>query len=236
MKRFGIHLLASAAVGLSGLAVMASPSGTQTVLKIDHTQDGTFTSFPGGPNGDDAEAHTGQAGDIARVYWVVPNSVDPSPELYNIQWWNPVGANNAFQPFEVQYNGVAGDSSGFDPNIPWHGQFGTNHQYVSNNGTNLTGQYDTTGPGPQSPGDASDGTQSGSGFPANPQQADGTSVWLKPGSEIFVKWDFGFYTSPTTNAVSDLLLTQVTQTPEPTSLSLLALVGGTALCRRRRSA
>jgi hypothetical protein len=58
-------------------------------------------------------------------------------------------------------------------------------------------------------------------------------MWLKPGSEIFVKWDFSFYSSPTTNAVSDLLITQVTQSPEPASLSLLALGGGFFLRRRR---
>jgi hypothetical protein len=221
-----------AAIAASALAIpaMAAP-GDSFILPIDHTQDGTFTDLPGGYNGDRAVAHTGSGGDVARVYWVVPNSVDPDPQLYKISWWAAPGSEgpqgNAYQPFEVQYNGVAGDST-MDPNIPWHGQFGTNHQWLTNNnGSTTVSAFNITGPGPQAPGDVSD---PGTGSPANPPEADGNSVWLKPGSEIFVKWDFGFYTN-TTNVVSDL---QITQVPEPVSLCGMFLGGGFMMMRRRR--
>ena len=236
MRVSNVSACVAAAVVASALALpaLATPVGSSWILKIDHTQNGTFVDPGGGYNGDPSASHTGSAGDIARVYWVVPNTVDPSPQLYKIEWWTSQ-TDNGYQPFEVQYNGVAGDSAGFDPNIPWHGQFSTNHQYVGNNGANLTGVWNSTGPGPQSPGDASDGTQSSTDprYPANPDIADGSSVWLKPGSEIFVKWDFGFYNQQE-NTVSDLRLTQVTPTPEPAALSILLAGAGLTLLRRRR--
>jgi hypothetical protein len=226
LKR-GLQLAAVAAMAAMAIPAMAAP-GDSFILPIDHTQDGTFTDLSGGFNGDRVVAHSGGAGDIARVYWRVPNSVDPNPQLYKITWWEAPGAeSNAFQPFEVQYNGDAGDSSGIDPNIPWHGQFGTNHQYLSNN-IGAVSAFNTTGPGPQAPGDVSD---TGTGSPANPPEADGASVWLKPGSELFVKWDFSFYAPGTTNVVSDL---QITQVPEPVSLASLFIGGGFVMLRRRR--
>ncbi|HET6246714.1 MAG TPA: PEP-CTERM sorting domain-containing protein [Tepidisphaeraceae bacterium] len=229
LLRNSIFVLVAAASVSFAVPAIAAPGDT-FILPIDHTQDGTFTDVPGGYNGDLTVQHTGQAGDIARVYWVVPNNVDPSPQLYKISWWASPGAeNNAYQPIEVQYNGVAGDSSGIDPNIPWHGQFGTNHQYISNNYTTPSA-FNLTGPGPQTPGDSSDTSTSS---PTNPPDADGTSVWLKPGSELFVEWDFSFYSSPTTNTLSDL---QITQVPEPASLSVLLLGAAGLMMRRRRNA
>jgi hypothetical protein len=221
----------ASATALIAIPAFAAPSDSY-ILPIDHTQDGAFVDVPGGYNGDRAVAHNGHAGDVARVYWKVPDNVDPNPQLYKITGWAAPGAEgNAFQPFEVQYNGTAGDSGGIDPNIPWHGQFGTNHQYLSNNFNSLT-DFNTTGPGPQAPGDSSD---TSTAVPINPPEADGTSVWLKPGSEIFVKWDFGFapYTDPTgaTNVLSDIKITQV---PEPASLTTLLLLGAGGLVMRRR--
>jgi hypothetical protein len=217
------------------MAAMAVPAlgapGDTYILPIDRTEGGTFTDLSGGYNGDRVVAHTGSAGDISRVYWVVPNSVDPSPQLYKISWWAAPGSEgpdgNAYQPFEVQFNGIAGDQT-IDPNIPWGGQFGTNHQWLTNNNdSTAVGEFNITGPGPQSPGDAND---PGTGVPANPPEADGNSVWLKPGSEIYVKWDFGFYDN-TTNVLSTI---QISQVPEPVSLSAIFVGGGLMMLRRRR--
>jgi PEP-CTERM motif len=205
------------AFSLAILAVVASPAmaapGDQWILGIHHinNQNETpFTSYVGagysGPqsSGDPqyvgnsyGYASTGAVG-VNRVYWELSgNSVNngtPVPtttELYKVEFFGTTEAgHNDWQPVESQFHGIVGEGFPYEPDIPWVGQFGTNHQWIAAGGAN-DGQWHVLGPGPQAD--------------SNPP-ADGTMMWLTAGSWLYAKWDFGFTIDRTWSA---LRLTQV---------------------------
>ncbi|HOW72504.1 MAG TPA: PEP-CTERM sorting domain-containing protein [Phycisphaerae bacterium] len=100
----------------------------------------------------------------------------------------------AWQPIESSFNGYAGETYPMEPAIPWDGMWGTNHQYVGSDGAN-TRAWLATGPGPHTPESA-----------AQNAGANGIYMWLKQGSTLYAKWDFGW---DITRAWSAIRLTSV---------------------------
>jgi len=207
MRELGV----SVAILLAATGSVIAAPGDQWILGIHHINEFPgFTTYAGagysGPqsSGDsayvgNAYGHSGTAGDISRVYWELSglsvNNGDPVPsstELYKIEYFAPTqGGHTDYQPVESQFHGIVGEGYPYEPSIPWTGQFGTNHQWISV-GNFHDGQFYTMGPGPQ--------TDTNS--PAN-----GTMMWLTAGSWLYAKWDFGF---PVNRSWSALRLTQIT--------------------------
>lgn len=213
LSKASLRLAAFAASASLASCAFAAVAGDTYVLKIDHTQNGVFTPVDESfgavlNNGDPAYYHSGGAGDIARIYWKLDDpSVPTTPELYRIQWWDPgpAGFNTQFQPIESQYDGLS-ETYPIDSNIPWQGQYGTNHQYISTANDAGIGAWNSTGPGPHAP----------AGYAPKADGATGVYMWLTRGSELYVKWDFGFYdtvNNPLQRVWSDLKLTEVSPIP-----------------------
>ena len=200
-------------------AAMAAPGDSWT-LPVAWTQDGAFTAYPGaGGDGTTAYEHLGTgAGDIARLYWTtVGTSMPATTELYAIEYYQPDQGASGWQPIESQFNGSAGETYPMEPGIPWAGAWGTNHQYTGSYGSAL-GTWNTV----------SDNHCPNSADYNAPTSPGGIYMWLKNGSYLYAKWDFGWQLN---NTLGEIRLTQIT--PEPTSLLLLLL--GAPLLRRRGS-
>jgi len=204
------------------VTAMAAPGDTW-ILPIDHTEGGGLNVVAGiGWNGTDALQGAGMDG-VRRVYWNTLNiaqasgaaSLPTSTEQYTIEYFRPNGGTHAWQPIESRFNGGT-ETFPIEPNIPWAGEYGTNHQYIGawDGGTN--GAWVNAGPGPHTPQDATYNCLGDSGI----------YMWLTQGSQLYVKWDYGWSID---NTVSAIRLTQIT--PEPVSALLLLL--GAPLLRRR---
>lgn len=208
-------VLAMAGTGMAGV-------GDSWILPVDHL-DGSFNTIAGaGYNGTDAYEGLGFDG-VRRVWWSMGNQAGmptAQKELFSVEWYVPTsGTINTYNPIE---SANVGESEGvMNAVIPWDGQFGTNHQWLSNNdgvANANRGSFLQAGPGPQAP--ESDDYYAG---------GNGLYMWLDGNASLYAKWNFGWYTSTTGTTYSVLRITQVT--PEPTSLLLLLL--GAPLVRRR---
>jgi hypothetical protein len=221
--------------------------GDQWILGIHQLQNpGFFTQYPGvgyaGPQSSGSGLYTSDGyGGVgpdgsARVIWELSgNSVNngtpvpTSTELYTIEVYGvrDTGRND-WQPVESQFNGAGGETYPIEPNIPWIGQFGTNHQYIGSDGAD-SGLWLTTGTGPQAP--VSNEFNAG---------GNGSYMWLTSGSWLYAKYDFPWSINRSWSA---LRLTQVTQNgefvaiPEPSSVAM-TLLGAAAIgiAVRRRQA
>ncbi len=209
-------------VFMAVLAVSASPAlagiGDWWVMPIDRIDNqGFFTTHAGaGLGGTDAYEGNGQDG-VARIWWDTNNvssssgaAMPATLESFTVEAWGPTAGALDWQPIQVQINGYNGPVNfPIDPEIPWAGQFGTNHEWIGGGAT--AGQWSQHGPGPQT--------------------HDGLAeVYIKDGSVLYAKWDFGF---PINRSWSAVRITQVT--PEPTG-ALLLLAGAPLILRRKRRA
>jgi hypothetical protein len=218
--------LSFAIVAVAALPSMAAP-GDQWILgihHIDHQGETPFTAYPGagysGPqsSGDPqfvgnsyGRASTGAEG-VNRVWWELsgnaivngqPVGITPptTAQLYKVELYGTTdtGHNTDYQPVEVAFHGIVNDQT-IDPDIPWAGAFGTNHQWMKSTGAD-DGAWHQLGPGPQAP-DSAD---------YNALGYDGFYMWMKAGSWLYAKWDFGW---PIDRTWSALRVTQ--ETPFPT--------------------
>jgi len=208
-----------AIMALAVLAMLATPAlggmGDWWILPIDRL-DGNFTTHVGaGYNGTDAKEGNGWDG-VRRVWWDTQNASESSGaampatlEEFTIEAYGCTAGGQDWQPIQVQINGYHGPLNWpIDPEIPWAGQFGTNHEWIGSNGA-ANGQFNPTGAGPQ-------------------VHPPGTAPYIKAGSVLYAKWDFGW---PINRSWSAIRITQIT--PEPAS-ALLLLLGAPVLLRRKR--
>ncbi len=192
------------------LALSASAMAAEWIAYPELQGDGWTTIAGAGYNGTDAYRASGQDG-VRRAIWKFDFADMPTtPTLMEIWVYGPTAGAHSWQPVEVIFNGSAGDVFPVDPNIPWEGMYGTNHQYLGND-WNGNGTWTKSGPGPQSPD-------------------QGDKVYVMKGSWLYVKWDFGWSIDNTVSAVK-LVGPAV---PEPSSfLALAAGLPALALLRRK---
>lgn len=209
-------------VVLAAATTAFAAAGDSWILPIDHTEGGGLTAMPGiGWNGTDALQGAGPDG-VRRVYWNTLNVVQPtgaaalpaSTELYTMEYFKPAGGTHQWQPIESRISGGT-EIWPNDPSIPWAGMWGSNHQYIAAWEGGAAGTWCAAGAGPHTP--ESDAYTAG---------ANGIYMWLHSGSQLYVKWDYGWSID---NTVSAIRLTQIT--PEPVSALLLLL--GLPLLRRK---
>ena len=158
--------------------------GDTWILQVQERTFGPWTEYPGeGYNGTSAWRHAGAAGDSSRIYWkmdhpAIPNSV----ELYTIEFYDPaVGADGDYQVIESMLHDTY-EGWPYEPDIPWNGAWGTNHQWIKAESSPQTaGQFVPTGPGPQAP-ESEEYFAGGSGI----------YMWLERNSRLYAKWDFSW--------------------------------------------
>jgi autotransporter-associated beta strand protein len=213
---------ASAAIAAAVASILATSAGVananpgdQYILPIDHFLQGNGFVPEGntGYNGSQAYSHayTGP-GDTSRVYWKFNNADVPTDaRLYMVEWWDATpSGQDGWQPIESQFNGDAGETYPIESQIPWAGEYGTNHQWIAGESTAFGGgTWRLAGAGPHSP--------DGYSYNADSDGNGSFYMWLKAGSQLYAKWDFPFAIAdgnPRTWA--ELRLTEVT--PEPVTL------------------
>jgi len=181
-----------AAVGLAAFLTVPALAdrGDTWLLQVDHRDNGIgpWNEYPGeGYNGTSAWGHAGTAGDISRIYWKLDHpAVPPSVQLYTIEFFDPAVGGDNWQPIESLLHGTYEDWP-IDTHIPWNGYLGQNHQWIQTQGdVGTAGQFVPAGPGPQAP--ESDDYYAG---------PSGIYMWLMRGSQVYAKWDFGFYVDRT---------------------------------------
>lgn len=225
VSRFKLLAVAAGAVLLGAGTIPAHAYiGEQWYLSIAGTVGGGFTVLPGdGYNGTDA-VKMDNSDPRARIYWELnAPDIDPGPQLYKIEFYDPVIGPVDPQVIQSQFRGSAGEIYPIDPIIPWAGEYGTNHQEVIARGSN-SGTFVLAGPGPHTP--------EGSAYNA-PGDA-GAYMWLEQGSWLYASWEGIPWSAAHT--WSYLRITQIT--PEPGSLLSLGagLLSMGGLILRRRSA
>jgi len=215
----------TAMMSVAVLAVVASPAlaavGETWILPIHHRDGGGWTEYPGaGYEGTSAWEGRGWDG-VRRAYWELSgtgsmgNEPPEEVSLYTIEVWAPTSGATQWQPIESQLHGIIGETHPMEPGIPWAGQYGTNHQWIGSDGYN-DGQWHQAGPGPQVPNSPD--------FYAPGAAPDSFYMWLKRGSWMYAKWDFGW---PITRAWSVLRLTQITSASP--SAGACCLIDGSCL-------
>ncbi len=154
---------------------------------------------------------------VRRAYYQfdAPN-IATDPQLYDVYQWVPTAGPGGWQwqPIEVNFNGFGSNEEGtMNPNIPWAGQWGTNHQYAGQDQNAAPGTWQLSGPGPQTDG-------------------GGTAMWMQKGSWLYIKWNFGW---DITHAATALKIVGDPVVPEPSSmLALLMGVPTLVLFRRKK--
>lgn len=214
-------LLSLAVVAWAATPALAAVGETWILLihHYDDEADAKWVVFPeAGYLGTDALGRSSWSpgdpvpGDWRRIYWELSGagSMDNDPpeevRLYTIEFYDPDtpgpdpegGTWDDWQPIESQMRGAGGETYPIDPDIPWAGAYGTNHQYIQSEGHAPPGDWEATGPGHHTP-ESED-------YNAGPL---GIYMWLKRGSWVYAKWDFNFG-QPISRAWSALRLTQVT--------------------------
>jgi hypothetical protein len=219
MRLVGLSLAMALVAASSAMATV----GDSWILGIDHIDNpGFFQTFTGagysGPQasgdaqyvgnayGPPISCYPGHCSDgVARIFWSLSglstngHALPSTAELYSVKFYGTSQpANNDWQPIEVDFNGP-GPGNGEaqkDPNIPWFGQYGTNHQWIGADAKTV-GAFVSAGPGPQAPKSAA---YNASGF-------DGSYMWLNSGSWLYAKWNFS---NDTRRSWSAIQLTQVT--------------------------
>jgi hypothetical protein len=209
MKK-AIVLVAVLAAASSAFAAI----GDSWILPLERQGDGWTVYAGAGYGGADAYGANTMDG-VRRALWKTNGTTMPTTtELYTIEFFVPTSGATNWQPIESQLNGVDGETYPMESGIPWAGMWGTNHQYIGAE-AGTAGTWKATGSGPHTPESAD--------YNAG---ANGTYMWLKNGSWLYAKWDYGWAIDHTWSAIR---LTQVT--PEPVSAMLLLL--GLPLLRRK---
>lgn len=162
-----------------------------------------------------------------RAFWdltpencipVAPNTdIFPvKPGMYAVEEWAPSVMPDGisswdWSPIEVTFDGPgAGEEATQNLFIPWNGQYGTNHQWIGLELGTLQGAWKAAGPGPQAPATT-----------ACTAPGNGSQMWMKRGSTLYRKWNFGWdIVAP----ITALRLTEVYS--DTTACSAPTAVGG----------
>ncbi|MCC6484257.1 MAG: PEP-CTERM sorting domain-containing protein [Armatimonadetes bacterium] len=234
MRVFRLSIIGTAAAAAALLSLSTSAGawnyGDSWVIPLDPQKSQNGLSGLPGP-GWNFEATGGYGGggyywadgfdSIRQARWFFDASVTggdapTTAEKFLVETWVPAEHANVYSVIEVSFDGLGDEGGTNNPNIPWAGQYGTNHQWLDRHQANQGG-FVQAGPGPQSPG-----VWNGIGY-----------VYAKQGSYFWMSGGMGFYKPGDQYAVSAIRLTVV---PEPASA--LALGGGllsmTGLVIRRR--
>jgi hypothetical protein len=131
---------------------------------------------------------------------------EPAEErrLYFIDTWVPPAHANVYSVIEVE------SVWGIDPNIPWNGFSGVNRQYMSrypSDQNNWVQAGINPAPGPQAPLVLPGGTNA-----MCATGRTGSTVWLKRGDWLYVKWDWDDPANFTTG-VSAIRITEFNANP-----------------------
>jgi hypothetical protein len=154
----------------------------------------------------------------ATVIIPLPAGLPAGAHMYNIYEWIP-SANSAgqYHVIDIAADGTLNNNPNHDPatGIPWVGQFGTDHQYLTSN-QDLhpnAGSWVELGPGPQS----------------DPTLGGGLNVWINPSTGLGAPYLQIRYSGFENIAESfDAIRVVEVLVPEPSALAL-SLVGGLAL-------
>jgi len=198
--------------------IAAAPAAAQRQWVVyPSAYDGGFQEHPTGDFDGRAYIYGSGFDGVRRGYWditaqnsipVAPNSdVFPAkPALYAVEQWvpssTPAGVTWVWLPIETLYHGRnSGQPEEGQRNvyIPWSGQYGTNHQWIGMDLNDPAGTWEPAGPGPQAP-DGPDCSAWGEG----PQSLQ---MWMKRGSALYTKWNFGWDVGP--HAITAVRLTEI---------------------------
>jgi hypothetical protein len=213
-------------VALLGAATLVM-SAPEAFAQYDHTitpDQFNFQTWGGNLFTDTAGAY---AGDNATGYYWTPDMtasasatiIIPLPaglqsgwHQYNVYEWIPTAHSSQWHVLDIAADGTMNNN----PTMPWAGQFGTDHQYISvGQDTAPGGAWLKLGPGPQTDS-SNDG---GQGVWINPTTGNG-APYLQ--MHLLASWETG------PQSFDAIRLVQIDVVPEPSTLAL-GLIGGFAL-------
>jgi hypothetical protein len=189
-------------------AFSSTVSARSWIIENYQLQDGPFYEVVGGGyNGANYYYSTGKG--IQRCFWQFDfPDVSSRPAMYFVEQWAPsimpAGVTGwDWLPIEVNFSSKDVEPWPNNNSIPWSGQYGSNHQWIGIDLPNELGAFQSTGPGPQAPADAS------CSAPGN-----GLFMWIRKGSWLYTKWDFDFGNNMT-HPVTALRITELNPPSAP---------------------
>ncbi len=199
------------AVTCATILAACGPTAAQRswIIQPNTREGGGWVDVPSGGY-DNAAWYYGSGFDgVRRGYWkfdtpfAVGSSADAPPDeprLYYIEQWVPALPQAVpawdWLPIEVNFSSKDVEPWPNNPAIPWGGAFGQNHQWIGMDLNDPPNTFEQAGPGPQAPNSAACGA-SGTGL----------HVWMRRGSWLYTKWNFGFGPGP--HAITALRITEV---------------------------
>ena len=161
----------------------------------------------------------------ATVIIPLPLGLQAGAHQYNVYQWIPTAHSVQYHAIDIAADGTMNNNPDHSPltGIPWAGQFGTDHQWLTSHQDSNpnAGGWFKLGPGPQS-----DSSNDG-----------GSGVWINPSTGLgapYLQIHYaGFENTP--ESFDAIRVVQIDVVPEPSTLAL-GLLGGFALLTAIRRA